>query len=73
MTTSKLNALIKRWRKATGGPMPEEIGLLPLERIRIAVELVEAGDTVFVPKAGAVAVEATTGGSMVDWDSRGEF
>lgn len=72
MTLSKLNQFSKRWKKATGKTIPYEIACLPLDRVEKAVEIVEAGDTVFIPTDVAVVVDVTTGGSMVDWDSRGE-
>jgi hypothetical protein len=61
-----------RWTKSTGDTMPESIARLPLDRIRRAVELTEAGQHVFVPSA-AVAAEPVHSGSMMEWDSMSNY
>lgn len=66
-----INDLKTRYQEATGEQMPYEIQRLSLDRIVRDVELVEAGNTVFVPKS-AVAVAEETEGSMIEWDKRGE-
>ena len=65
-----LNDLKSRYQSYTGHSMPLDIQRLPLERIVRAVELVEAGNTVFVPKS--VTVEEEPADSMLAWDKHGE-
>lgn len=60
-----------RWLKKTGEPMPESILRLPLKKICKAVQLVEAGVTVVVPKETA-AVVSDGADSMMDWDRHKE-
>lgn len=60
-----------RWLRATGERMPMDIQRLPIDRVRFAVEQVEAGHQVFVPRE-PVRVEAEEG-SMVYWDKHREF
>jgi len=61
-----------RWLKKTGEPMPESILRLPLKKICKAVQLVEAGVTVVVPKETAAVAEEQPS-SMMDHDKHGEF
>ena len=65
---TELEKLQHRWTKFTGEPMPDSIARLPLDRIRRAVELTEAGQHVFVPGV-PVTVETVYSGSMMEWDS----
>ena len=51
--------------------LPAEIAALPLERVKRAVELVEDGQQVFVPRMKSLRVEDTS--SMKDWDKDSEF
>lgn len=60
-----------RWLKKTGEPMPEAIMRLPLKKICKAVQLVEAGVTVVVPKETAPVV-SDGADSMMDWDRHKE-
>lgn len=61
-----------RWLKKTGEPMPESILRLPLKKICKAVQLVEAGVTVVVPKELTPVVEEQQS-SMMEHDKHGEF
>ena len=61
-----------RWLKKTGEPMPEAILRLPLKKICKAVQLVEAGVTVVVPKERATGPEEQES-SMMQHDKHGEF
>jgi len=61
-----------RWLKKTGEPMPESILRLPLKKICKAVQLVEAGVTVVVPKELATVPEEQPS-SMMQHDKHGEF
>ena len=63
----ELTKLLDRWQEKTGEPMPCSILRLPIDRIRRAVELTEAGVTVFVPFEN-VTVPADNSDSMADWD-----
>lgn len=60
-----------RWLKKTGEPMPESILRLPLKKICKAVQLVEAGVTVVVPKE-LTPVVSDGADSMMDWDRHKE-
>lgn len=65
----ELNSLVKRWQRATGEIMPASIESLPIEKIRRAVELVESGATVVVPRGRPMAVAACgDSDSMQEWD-----
>jgi hypothetical protein len=64
--------LQRRWQKKTGERMPDSIAALPLEKVLKAVELVESGATVVVPRARRV-VEEEEVSSMQQWDKHGEF
>lgn len=66
-----LTQLQKRWLRKTGEEMPADIAALPLERVKRAVELVEDGQQVFVPRMKSLRVEDTS--SMKDWDKDSEF
>ena len=69
---TKLEKLQHRWLLKTGEPMPDAIVQLPIERIVRAVELTEAGETVFVPSSAPVLSENRDGygfgDSMREWD-----
>ena len=69
---TELEKLQRRWTKSTGDTMPEAISRLPLDRIRRAVELTEAGQHVFVPGVPVIA-EPVHSGSMMDWDSMSNY
>lgn len=56
-----------RWLKKKGTAMPEDIARLPLETIKKAVILVEAGHEVGVPRQ-APEIPVDHGSSMSDWD-----
>lgn len=66
---TEIQKLHLRWHKKTGEDMPANIALLPIDRIRRAVELTEKGITVAVPRE-CVSVESTAGSddSLRDWD-----
>ena len=66
-----LDSMKARWKQKTGEEMPDDIALLPIDRIRRAVELTEKGITVVVPKA-VEPVAADDGDSMMEWDSSDE-
>lgn len=66
LMTTEFQKLQARWLRKKGTAMPEDIARLPLETIRKAVILVEAGHEVGVPRQ-AVDVE-DYGSSMSDWD-----
>jgi len=71
-----LEKLQARWYRKTGGPMPEAIAKLPIERVRAAVDLTESGATVFVPSAEPVYEFKDGigyGDSMREWDSEGYY
>jgi len=73
----EIQSLMARWRKKTGGPMPLEIAQLPLEKIKLAVRLIERGDTVAVPKGLSLgeprhAIEFGND-SMMDDDQHGRY
>ena len=67
-----LKQLQKRWQNKTGEPMPAEIAGLPMDRIERAVQIVERGDTVFVPKHTPRRVEESAS-SLREWDKDSEF
>jgi len=67
----EIDELKKRWREKTGEAMPLEIVRLSLEKIRRAVELTEAGETVFVPKVTHRVADSDE--SMQYWDKHGEL
>jgi hypothetical protein len=66
-----LAQLKRRWQKKTGERMPDSIAALELYKVLRAVELVEAGATVVVPRARRVVEEEVS--SMQQWDKHGEF
>lgn len=73
----ELPGLMARWRKKSGGTMPLEISQLPLEKIKLAVRLIERGDTVAVPKGLSLgeprhAIEFGED-SMMDDDQHGRY
>ena len=71
-----LKQLQRRWLNYTGEPMPAEISALPLERVQRAVELVEDGQTVVVPKQRTAVPrdpEFGTESSLREWDRDSEF
>lgn len=73
----EIPGLMARWRKKSGGPMPLEIAQLPLEKIKLAVRLVEAGSVVVVPKGLSLgepphAMEFGED-SMMDDDQHGRY
>ena len=66
-----LEKLQLRWHAKTGESMPEAIARLPIGRVLTAVELIEDGQTVFVP--APEPVEECKDGfgfgeSMREWD-----
>lgn len=48
--SKEIPGLMARWRKKTGNPMPLDIASMPIEKIRFAVDRIERGDIVVVPK-----------------------
>lgn len=68
----QLESLKRRWKKKTSEDMPEHIACLPLHRIERALDFIEAGATVFVPKA-PVQKKANEDGCMQMWDTHQEF
>ena len=66
-----LSELKARWIGATGEPMSQEMLRLPIKKICKAVQLVEAGVTVVIPKE-TTPVISDGGDSMMDWDSHKE-
>jgi len=69
-----IEELQRRWHEATGSEMPHEIAHLPIDRITLAVELTEAGQTVFVPRDYVPAVPVSIhDDSIRDWDKDSEF
>ena len=65
---TELQNLHLRWHNKTGEDMPIEIASLPIDRIRRAVELTEAGITVVVPREIAAAPAPESESSLRDWD-----
>jgi len=68
---TELQKLHQRWHNKTGEDMPTNIALLPLDRIRRAVELTEQGITVVVPPVlteSAVGTYDHSDSSLSDWD-----
>jgi len=72
----ELPALMARWRKKTGVSMPIEIAQLCLEKIKLAVRLIERGDVVAVPKSPSLGNPSSsidmTDDSLMDWDRHKE-
>ena len=79
MTTDRteIQSLMQRWRKKNGHPMPIEIARLPIEKIRKAVRLTEAGDIVFVPKSLSLGQPKQpidlNDDSLMNWDRNSEY
>jgi hypothetical protein len=46
----EIQSLMSRWRKKTKSAMPVDIVSMPIEKIRFAVDRIERGDIVVVPK-----------------------
>jgi|694.fasta_scaffold01648_30 hypothetical protein len=69
---TEIQSLMARWRKKNGHPMPIEIARLPIEKIRKAVRLTEAGTVVCVPPGLSLGEARTpidmTDDSLMDWD-----
>ncbi len=65
--TTELNKLKTAWQQITGEEMPLAFSLLPLRTIRRAIDLMLAGNQVFVPAAPVTACEVTED-SMQEWD-----
>jgi len=65
-----------RWRKKTGVSMPIEIAQLCLEKIKLAVRLIERGDVVAVPKSLSLGDPNKPidmdDDSLMDWDRHKE-
>jgi hypothetical protein len=73
---TEIQSLMQRWRKKNGHPMPIEIARLPIEKIRKAVRLTEAGTVVCVPP-GLSLGEASkpidmNDDSLMYWDRNSE-
>jgi hypothetical protein len=69
-------ALMARWRKKTNQPMPLDIAQLSLEKIKLAVRLIERGDVVAVPKSLSLGNPSRqidiSDDSLMDWDRNSE-
>jgi hypothetical protein len=65
-----------RWRKKTGVSMPIDVAQLSLEKIRLAVRLIERGDLVAVPKGLSLGNPSRpidiSDYSLMDWDRHKE-
>ncbi len=72
----ELPGLMARYRKKVGSPMPIEIAQQSLKKIRKAVQLVEAGVVVCVPKGLALGEPKQpidlADDSLMDWDRHKE-
>ena len=66
---TELQRLQKRWHTLTGSEMPDEISSLPIDRIRLAVDMTARGEIVFVPKQREPVASDNAECSMVEWDS----
>lgn len=73
-TRTPLERLQERWQVKACEPMPESIARLPIGMALAAVELLEDGQTPFVP-SDTVRVAAVDGSgygeSMQEWDTVG--
>lgn len=66
---TEIQKLHLRWHKKTGEDMPIEIANQPIERIRRAVDFVEAGAVVVIPPhRQAVEADVTGESSLRYWD-----
>ncbi len=74
--SKELPALMARWRKKSGGTMPLEIMQLDLDKIKLAVRLIERGDTVVIPKGLSLGEPKQpinlSDDSLMDWDRNSE-
>jgi hypothetical protein len=72
----ELPALMARWRRKTGVSMPIDVAQLSLEKIRLAVRLIERGDVVAVPKGLSLGKPSRpidiSDESLMDWDRNSE-
>ena len=69
-----LTDLATRYRNKTGHDWPLDFESLTIVQIRRAVERVERGETVFLPKSYSKAPEPErVESSLMDWDWKGEF
>ena len=64
-----IDSLKARWRQFTGEKMPDDIAELPVLKMKLAVELTEAGMVVVIPKA-PVSVPVTADDSLAEWDTQ---
>ncbi len=75
--SKEIPGLMARWRKKTGNPMPLDIASMPIEKIRFAVDRIERGDIVCVPKGPSFGEprHAMQFGedSMMDDDQHGRY
>jgi len=74
---TEFQKLRDRWQAKTGSEMPYEIARMPLDKIRKAVELTEAGMTVVVPKQSLTPNQDIDrfgeDSSLRDWDKDSEY
>jgi len=66
---TEIEVLQYLWVAKTRENMPDEILQLPIEKIRMAVERVEAGEIVFIPKTPVAAPESPDD-SLAEWDTQ---
>lgn len=55
---NEVDRLSRKWQKIKGEPMPEVIEQLPIGKIRLAVQVIEGGGEVVVPKSEAQSQRA---------------
>lgn len=72
----EIQSLMARWRKKTGNAMPLDIASLPIEKIRFAVDRIERGDIVCVPKSLSLGDPKRPidlgDDSLMNWDRNSE-
>jgi len=72
----EIQSLMSRWRKKTGTAMPLDIASMEIEKIRFAVDRIERGDIVVVPKGLSLGDPKRpidlSDDSLMDWDRNSE-
>lgn len=74
--SKEIPVLMARWRKKTGVAMPLDIASMEIEKIRFAVDRIERGDIIVVPKSLSLGDPKQpidlTDDSLMDWDRNSE-
>lgn len=66
--TTELDKLKSAWKQLTSEEMPLAFSMLPLPQIRRAIDLMLAGNHVFVPSVAPVAACDVAEDSLMEWD-----